>query len=142
MHYMDGTLLKIRAHNKILFNFLFLCRDRDFSFKYNTRSKCFAQNMTMTSTPPVTPTAMKVIGLASNLNCNPANKVSLEQGDLKEVTKSTEVTTEETHDYTLSRSISVTAEQEVAGFTSGYGFSARSAHQLNFFSFYFLQKMN
>ena len=92
----------------------------------------------MTSTPPVTPTAMKVIGLASNLNCNPANKVNLEQGDLKEVTKSTEVTTEETHDYTLSRSISVTAEQEVAGFTSGYGFSARSAHhQLNFLSLYF-----
>ena len=96
--------------------------------------------MTITSTPPVTPTAMKVIGLASNLNCNPANKVSLEQGDLKEVTKSTEVTTETTHDYTLSRSISVTAEQEVAGFTSGYGFSARSAHQLNFLSLYFLQK--
>jgi len=98
--------------------------DRDFSFRFNTRAKCFAQNMTITSTPPVTPTAMKVIGLASNLNCNPANKVSLEQGDLKEVTKSTEVTTETTHDYTLSRSISVTAEQEVAGFTSGYGFSA------------------
>ena len=140
MHYMDGTLLKIRNHNEILFNFVFLCRDRSFSFRFNTRAKCFAQNMTITSTPPVTPTAMKVIGLASNLNCNPANKVSLEQGDLKEVTKSTEVTTETTHDYTLSRSISVTAEQEVAGFTSGYGFSARSAHQLNFFSLLFAKK--
>ena len=29
--------------------------------------------------------------------------INLEQGDLKEVTESTEVTTEETHDFTFSR---------------------------------------
>ena len=71
---------------------------------------------------------MKVVGLASNLNCNPDNNVNLEQGDLKEVTKSTEVTTETTHDFAFSRSISVSATQTAGVVKSGYGFSARSAH--------------
>ena len=59
--------------------------------------------MSVVGPPDVTANNSRVIGIATGLNCNPDVNINMEQGDVKAVEESTEITTSKSNEYTFTQ---------------------------------------